>query len=321
LGYYGPEWDKKIQDKDNPNFWKYGVANLVFLNLIGNKKMILDIGCGTGGLTLFLAEHAQIDRIVGIDPVKNMIQIAKLNASERGLSNKTDFVVCDGRHLPFIKSYFDAAVSRGDAFVFLVPQKTTLIEFSRVLNDDATVIVEIDNVRWKPGETISCGFEKMADGVVAYSVEDFDVNRNHTKTFYVLDSNGAIAKEIYKDKEFIQTGRLKRQVAIERIKKQTIEIRHSAVTHWPTVDEIKALFMEEGFRNVEILGNGLLMGLLLEGDQKVVKAMKKQPDLFFEIERKLIRFIDPREAYTVILKADVNEISNSRLNSENASKT
>jgi SAM-dependent methyltransferase len=123
LGYYGPEWNKKIQNKDNPHFWKYGVANLIFLDLIKNRKRILDIGCGTGGSTLFLAECAQIDYVIGIDPVKSMIQVAKRHAFERNLNSKTDFLICDGRYLPFKQSRFDALVSRGDAFVFLIPQE------------------------------------------------------------------------------------------------------------------------------------------------------------------------------------------------------
>jgi len=39
--------------------------------------------------------------------------------------------------------------------------------------------------------------------------------------------------------------------------------------------------------------------------QKIAKAMKKHPELFFEIERRLIRFINFREAYTIIWEAEV----------------
>lgn len=303
LGYFGPEWDKKIHDKDNPNFWKYGVANLVFRDFVKGKKSVLDIGCGTGGSTLFLAEQAQLDHIVGIDPVRSMAKVAKQHAFQRNINHKTDFIVCDGRHLPFRHSCFDALVSRGDTFVFLVPQKIALVEFRRVLGNEAVVVVEIDNVRWKPGKVVSCSFAKMHDGAVAYSVEHFDVKRDHFKVFHVLDPHGAILKKVCSDDEFIRTGRLERRFPLREIRKETIETKRGVVTHWPSLDEIRMLFMKGGFKDTEIMGDGLLMGLLLNGDQRVTKAMKMQPELFFEIERKLIPFIDPRRAYTIILKA------------------
>ncbi|MDH5634774.1 MAG: class I SAM-dependent methyltransferase [Candidatus Bathyarchaeota archaeon] len=305
LGYCGPEWDKKIQDKDNPNFWKYGVANLVFADLMKGRKSILDVGCGTGGLTLFLAEHGEFDYIVGMDPVKSMVEVARQHAFQRSLADRTDFVIGDGRYLPFRQLYFDALVSRGDAFVFLVPQKTALIEFKRVLKNGAVVVIEIDNVRWKPGETISSGFEKMINGAIAYSVESFDVRRDHVKVFYVLNPQSTIVKKIRSDDEFVKTGRLKREFPLKEIRKAAIETRQGSVTHWPTLDEIRMLFRQAGFKNIEIFGDGLLMGLLQEGDQKMTATMKKQPELFFEIERKLIPFIDPRKGHTIILKAEM----------------
>jgi len=305
LGYAGPEWDKKSQDRNNPNFWKYGVANLIFLDLTKDRKKIIDIGCGTGGSTLFLAEHAQLDQIIGIDPVKSMIEVAKQHALSRSLNLKADFVICDGRHLPFKQSCFDALVSRGDAFVFLVPQKAALLEFKRVMRKGAVLVLEIDNVQWTPGKIISCGLEKLNNGAIAYSIEYFDAKRNHFKVFYILNPQSAIFKKICKNEEFVQTGRLKRRFPLKKIRKETIEIRRSVVTHWPSIDETKTLFSKAGFTNIEIFGDGLLMRLLLEGEQKVTKAMKEQPELFFEIERKFVRFVDPKKAYTMILKASV----------------
>lgn len=303
LGYFGPEWDEKIHDKDNPNFWKYGVANLVFRDLVKGKKSILDIGCGTGDSTLFLAEQTQLDYIVGIDLVKSMVGVAKHHASNRNLGHKTDFLVCDGMRLPFRQSCFDALVSRGDTFVFLLPQKIALVEFKRVLRKGAVVVIEIDNVRWKPGKIVSYSFAKMNDGTVAYSVEHFDVKRDHFKVFHILDPNGAIMKKIRSNDEFVRTGRLERRFPLKHIKDETIETKRGVVTHWPSLDEIRLLFTKGGFKDIEILGDGLLMGLLLDGDQKVTRAMKMRPELFFEIERKLIPFIDPNRAQTIILNA------------------
>jgi len=304
-GYYGPEWQRKIENKDHPNFWKYGVANLVFKDLVLGKKKILDIGCGTGGSTLFLAEHAKLNHIVGVDSERSMIEVARQQASQKRLSHKADFIICDGMHLPFRQACFNALVSRGDAFVFLIPQRKALLEFKGVLKSGAVAVVEIDNVRWKPGKIISRGFERMKDGAIAYSMERFDLSRNHVKTFRILDPKGKIAEKICADKEFARTGGLKQQVALTRIKKETVETRQSALTHWPSADEMQKLFRETGFEKIEILGNGLLMSLFLQGNDRMKRAMKERPDLFFEIERKMIPFIDPKRASTIILKAVV----------------
>lgn len=303
LGYCGPEWDRKVQDRANPNFWKYGVANLIFLDWVKNKKRVLDVGCGTGGLTLFLAEHCKFDCIIGVDPVRSMVEVARQHALERDLDYKTDFVICDGRQLPFKRSCFDALVSRGDAFVFLVPQETALLGFKQVLENGAIAVIEIDNVRWEAGTIVSQGFERLTDGGVSYSVEYFDRKRNHVKVFHVLNPQGAFAKKICRSEEFVKTGRLQRRFPLQKIENETIETRRGAMTHWPTVGEMRRLFTKKGFKDVSILGDGLLMGLVLEGDQRLIKTIQRQPQLFFEIEKKLVQFVDPKKAYTIILKA------------------
>jgi len=50
-------------------------------------------------ITLFLAEHGKAELIVGVDVVKSMIHVAKINAIKKGLNHKTCFLICDGRHL------------------------------------------------------------------------------------------------------------------------------------------------------------------------------------------------------------------------------
>jgi ubiquinone/menaquinone biosynthesis C-methylase UbiE len=305
LGYYGPEWDRKIKDKNNPNFWKYGVANLVFLDSLKGSKKILDVGCGTGDLSMFLAESEHRHYVIGIDPVKSMIEVARQHVTQRKLHG-IHFLICDGRFLPFKQLCFDALVSRGDAFVFLVPQKKALSEFRRVLKNGAVIAIEVDNARWEPGKEISRNFEKMLDGAIAYSVEHFDIKRNHTKVFYVLNPHSILAKQIREDSQFVRVGRLQRSIPVDEIKKETIEIRHGVLTHWPTVDGLKMMFRKAGFEKIEVLGDGLLMSLLLDGDQETTRIMKTHPGLFFEIERKLIPSIDPRKASTIILKATVS---------------
>lgn len=302
--YQGSEWDKKISDPDNPNFWKYNVANLVFLDCVKNRRTILDVGCGTGGSSLFVAEQEKPELLVGVDVVKSMIQVARKNAIKKGLDKNVCFIVCDGRHLPFKASCFEALMSRGDAFCFLVPIENAVEEFKRVLSSMGIVALEMDNRSdWKPGTVVSTGFRKTPNGKIAYQVEFFDPSRNHTTTSYVLDSASELVREISSDREFAAKGCKKCVYPLEIIEKETTELRRGVSTHWPTIKELRGLFRKGGYKRVKIQGDGLMMKLLLEDGETTNDAMKKQPELFFEIEKKLIPFIDPEKAPTFILKA------------------
>jgi ubiquinone/menaquinone biosynthesis C-methylase UbiE len=302
--YYGPEWDKKINDPDDPNFWKYKVANLVFLDYVEKRRTILDIGCGTGGSSLFVAKHGKPRLLVGVDIVRSMIQVARRNAIKKGLDKKVCFIACDGRHLPFKPSCFEAIIARGDSFCFLLPIKKAVKEFKRVLSSTGIIAMEIDNRSdWKPNTVVSTGFRKTTDNKVVYQVEFFDSSRNHIATSYVLDPAGKLVREISSDREFAVKGYKKCVYPLKIIEKEATEIRRGVSTHWPTIKELRNLFKKAGYKRVKMQGDGLLMNLLLEGGESIKDAMKKQPSLFFEIERMLIPYIDPEKAPTYIFYA------------------
>ena len=66
--------------------------HLVLLSKFINKK-VLDIGCGTGTISLFLA--AKNNQVVGIDISKKAISAANKNAKNLGLEKKVKFKVSD----------------------------------------------------------------------------------------------------------------------------------------------------------------------------------------------------------------------------------
>jgi ubiquinone/menaquinone biosynthesis C-methylase UbiE len=304
--YRGLEWDTNVSDPDHPNFWKYGVANLIFLDFVRNKKVVLDLGCGTGGASFFLAEHGEAEWIVGVDLVSDMIKVAKINAINKGLDQKISFLVCDGRHLPFKASCFEALMARGDVFCFLVPLKRTVQELKRVLKSKGIIVLEVDNrVDWKPGSIISTGFQKMPDGKIAYLVEILTTKRNHRTTSYVLNPNGKIAKNIMNDPEFREKGCKSLKYPLQQIKEETLEIRRGIPTRWPTAKELFNIFKRSDFNEVQVIGDGLLMKLLLDSDKTIIKAMKRDPQLFFKIEKRLVPHINPDKAPTLILRAIV----------------
>lgn len=53
---------------------------------------------------------------------------------------------------------------------------------------------------------------------------------------------------------------------------------------------------------VDVIGDGLLLKLLLEGNEEIVGFMKGQPELFFEIESRLVSYINPDKVSTLIIR-------------------
>lgn len=70
-----------------------------------NPSAILDVGCGTGYLTVRLKEHFPQSRIIGLDFAPGMLEIARLK--QEGI----DWVLADGNNLPFAQGAFDILVS------------------------------------------------------------------------------------------------------------------------------------------------------------------------------------------------------------------
>jgi len=302
--YRGLEWDRKISNPDHPNFWKYGVANLVFLDYVGDKKLLLDLGCGSGGSTFFLAEEGEAEWIIGVDLLKDMIKVARKNAINRGLGQKISFLVCDGRYLPFKASCFEALISRGDVFCFMVPLKGTVQELKRVMKPKGVIVLEMDNrVDWTPGTVISTSFQRTPDGKIAYLVETFTTKRNRRAVSYILDPNCKIVKKVVSDREFREKDYKVWRYSLQKVKEETLEIRQSTPTHWPTAKELYTMFKKSGFTEVQVVGDGLLMKLLLEGDRAIIEVMKRNPQLFFEIEKRLVPYLNASKAPTIILRA------------------
>jgi ubiquinone/menaquinone biosynthesis C-methylase UbiE len=302
--YVGSEWDRKINSPDNPNFWKFGVADLVFLDQVGDKKFVLDLGCGTGGSALSMAIRGKAQWIVGVDLLRDMVKVAKKRAADRGLGDKLCFIASDGRRLPFRPSFFDGLISRGDAFCFLVPLRATVQELKRVIKGDGVIVLEMDNrVDWKPGTTISTGFTKTTNGKTAYFVTTFTKRRDYNSVYYVLDPESRMAKEVAKDPVFQQKGQKPSSLAVRSVKKETVEVRRSPPTHWPSSRELTSLLKKAGFKEVQVMGDGLFMNLFLNGNPKLIGAMKKSPKLFLEIERALIPYVNPNGAPTIIGRA------------------
>jgi cyclopropane-fatty-acyl-phospholipid synthase len=77
--------------------------------LIAPDQRVLDIGCGWGGLSLYLAELCGA-RVTGITLSERQLALARARAAEKGLAGRIDFRLQDYRDVP---EKFDRIVSVG----------------------------------------------------------------------------------------------------------------------------------------------------------------------------------------------------------------
>ena len=90
-----PPWDT-----DRPQ------SEIVRLAIMGEiKGTVLDVGCGSGENSLYLAERGY--RVIGIDSAPTAIAKAMLKAADRDL--KVTFFAFDALHLGCLGTIFDTA--------------------------------------------------------------------------------------------------------------------------------------------------------------------------------------------------------------------
>ncbi len=95
-------------------------------------KHVLDIGCGSGGVTAFLATEFPLAHITGFDVEGPVIAAARQRAAQNGLTDQVSFVRGAPGPLPFDDQSFDIVFSK-DALIHVGDKETLFAEIHRVL--------------------------------------------------------------------------------------------------------------------------------------------------------------------------------------------
>lgn len=95
-------------------------------------KQVLDIGCGSGGITLFLAREFPLASIVGFDVEQPVIDLAIKRAMDQGLADRASFLRGAPGPLPFPDQSFDVVFSK-DALIHVADKEALFAEIFRIL--------------------------------------------------------------------------------------------------------------------------------------------------------------------------------------------
>jgi ubiquinone/menaquinone biosynthesis C-methylase UbiE len=85
---------------------------LSFIDNINEKSRIADLGCGTGGQTMVIAQNTQ-GHIEGVDLFPAFIDKFNANAAKLNLGNRVKGIVGSMDNLPFQNKEFDLIWSEG----------------------------------------------------------------------------------------------------------------------------------------------------------------------------------------------------------------
>lgn len=118
-------------------------------SLLPRSGRVLDLGCGTGSLSLLMAEAGY--EVVGIDFSPRMIEIARRKAADSGTA--IDFRVGDAGAPDFPACSFDVLLCRHVVWMF-EPPEATLKVWSRLLRNGGSMVL-IEGF-WSTGAGLRC---------------------------------------------------------------------------------------------------------------------------------------------------------------------
>ncbi|MGV2495779.1 class I SAM-dependent methyltransferase [Pelagerythrobacter aerophilus] len=88
------------------------LAHIAAKLLLEDGQSVLDIGCGWGGMAIYLARHFDL-RVKGITLSEEQIALARQRAEEAGVADRVEFELIDYRDLAARGDRFDRIVSVG----------------------------------------------------------------------------------------------------------------------------------------------------------------------------------------------------------------
>ena len=117
---------------------------LVRLCCIDRDSIVLEVGCGVGITSCYLAKEVGC-KVVAIDISSEMLRRAKERIRRKGVMGRIELVAADAQELPFMDDFFDAVICES-VLAFIVEKHRAINEFKRVLKPGG--YVGFNEVTW-----------------------------------------------------------------------------------------------------------------------------------------------------------------------------
>ncbi|MEM7703462.1 MAG: cyclopropane-fatty-acyl-phospholipid synthase family protein [Pseudomonadota bacterium] len=116
-------------------------------------QKVLDIGCGWGGMAIYLAQNFDVD-VTGITLSEEQVALARTRAADAGVADRVRFNLVDYRNLAETGAKFDRIVSVGMFEHVGRPQFETFFEAcANLLTDEGTMLLHTIGRMGTPGTT------------------------------------------------------------------------------------------------------------------------------------------------------------------------
>ncbi len=125
-------------ERQGPGSPEITIKALSFIDNLNDKSLIADIGCGSGGQTMVLAQHAQ-GKITGLDLFPIFIDLFNRNVEKLNLQDKVKGITGSMDDLPFHEEELDLIWSEGA--IYNIGFERGLNEWRKFLKSEGYIAV------------------------------------------------------------------------------------------------------------------------------------------------------------------------------------